>query len=453
MRILFFIAALMAAVTVSQVSQANTLPHQDAEFGCFDHAKADRYVRDYSIDVESFGGLELCDPAKDTKKLFNDLHLIENSQFQPGREHSFIKGFVARDNYYSWMKSQTRGVNRGHDIPYATAYNSWGYFTMQDGWATLSTLGRVGTIIHEARHTAGYSHYRCTFGPYASSSVSGCDTHYGQAGSHGVEMEYYARVVLEAKNLHPVYQSMARLMLLGRSNFVFNQMPLQKREALLGLSGDRLVLIDGTEVIERPLPRVEGDYRLKRTSFGASLVQGERAVALDLYKRDDLGFNTSDDYSYYKLFQTPRAGRPRSLRDTEEMDVGNLRYFLALDEQGKVFSYNFPQGDWHPASAAATDAASFVTRSPAGQAGIFVVKADGTVLPFNPANRQFGAALKDRWNADTAAFAMLGSSLVRLTSEGAVVDSSTGAPVEALTKYRFRDLVNVPMYDTFQVAR
>lgn len=436
------------------IAYADPLPYKDGDFGCFDAAKADRYLSDFQVDVDSFGGRELCNGAKDTKKLLNDLYLIENAQFQATKDHSFIKGYVDRANYYSWMKAQTRGVNRGHDIPYATAYNSGGYFTMQDGWATISTLGRVGTIIHEARHTAGYRHFICTFGPYANSSVSGCDTSYAQGGSHAVEMEYYARVVLEAKNLHPAYQSMARLMALGRSNFVFNQTPMKKREALLGLTQDKIVLIDGDQVIERPLPAAAVGSRLKRTSFGASLVKGEKAIAVDLYLKDQINFSASDDYSYYKLFQSVRDGAPKQVNDTEELDQGVMRYFTVLGEQGKVFAYDFPNGVWANASAALPDARSFITRAPNGQAGLFVVKADGTIVPYDLVNRRYGSPLADRWTANTAAIAVYNNStLVKLMNDGTVVDSSNDTALPSLTNYRFTDLVNVPLYDTFQVVR
>lgn len=439
------------AFASASVALADNLPYKDGDFGCFDQARADRYVNDYNIDVDSFGGMELCNGTKDTKKLFNDLYLIEASQFQATRDHQFIKGLVDRGNYYNWMKSQTRSVNRGHDIPYATAYNSWGNFTMQDGWSASSTLGRVGTIIHEARHTAGYQHYRCTFGPYAASSVAGCDTSYSQGGSHAVEMEYYARVVLEAKNLHPAYQSMARLMALGRSNFVFNQQPMKKREALLGLAGDKLVLVDNNEIIERPVPAAAKGSRLKRTSFGASLVNGQQAVAVDLYNKENIGFSAKDDYSYYKLFQTPRDNMPTSVADTEELDAGNLRFFIALDQQGKMSSYDFPNGVWF--QAVQGNGKALITRAPNGQAGLFTVAADGTITPFDVNARRFGAPLSDKWRTDTAAFAMLNSTLVRLTAEGQIVNAQTGVAMPGLAQYRFTDLVNVPMYDAFEVNR
>ena len=305
------------------------LPYKDTDFACISQADADKYARDFGIDVASFGGMELCNPAKDTKKLFNDISLIEKTQFAADNGHSFIRGFVPASDYYGWMKGETRGMDRGNDIPWATAYNSGGYFTMQDGWAALSTLGRVGTVIHEARHTAGYRHY-ASHGPYGGSSSAGCDTTYSQGGSHGVEMEYYARVVLTSRNLHPAYKSMARLMALGRSNFVFNETPMRQREALLGLSGERLVLVDGVKTFERERPAAAAGSALKRTSFGASLVRGQKAVAVDVYGFSNNGYAMEDDYSYYKLYKTPRPGGPSQIQSIEEIDVGTKRYFAVL---------------------------------------------------------------------------------------------------------------------------
>jgi hypothetical protein len=437
--------SLILALLLSVAARAE-LPYLDQDFACFDRSAADRYVREFSVDVNSFGGLELCDNNRDTKKLLNDLYLIEKTEFAAPVNHPFIRGFVDRNNYYGWMRSQTRGVDRGHDIPYATAYNSGGYFTMQDGWAVLSTLGRVGTIIHEARHTAGYRHYPCSSGPYGDSSVSGCDTTYNQGGSHGVEMEYYARVVLEAKNLHPAYQAMARLMALGRSNFVFNEQPMKKREALLALSGNKALLIDNNNVVELAAPVVRPGDRLKRTSFGASIFDAAnlKASAIDLY--GDASRDLADDYSYFKLFHE-RSRVPASVADVEEIDSGKLRFFTVLNESGSIQSYNFPRGEWFAPSAPAAGATSLITLSPEGKSGLFAVKSDGTILPFDLKARRFGSPLATRWPLGVASYAMLGSRLVALMNDGSIVDSSGTSLFQDV-----QSMVNVPLYDAFQVG-
>lgn len=429
------------------------LPYKDVDFGCISDTDANRFVSDFDIDVDSFGGLELCNPAKDTKKLFNDLSLIAQSQFEARGDHNFIRGYVDRTNYYSWMKGETRGVRRGHDIPYATAYNSGGYFTMQDGWSALSTLGRVGTIIHEARHTEGYRHYACTTGPYAGAYTAGCDTNYNQGGSHAVEMEYYARVVLESKNLHPVYQSMARLMALGRSNFVFNQQPMQKREALAALSDRKILLIDGNNEIVVEAPAAEAGARLKRTSFGASLVKDLKSVAVDLYGTSALNTTLSDDYSYYKLFKIPRDSLPSMPIDLEEVDVGNKRFFTALSNEGSVSSYNFPQGEWFSPSAPLSGATSFKVMAPNGQVGLFALTRNNDLVPFDFVSRSFKAPLAQKWDSNIASYAMMGSRLVKLTTNGQVLDASTNQAIEPFSRMTVTDLVNVPLYDAFTINR
>ena len=268
-----------------------------------------------------------------------------------------------------------------------------------------------------------------------------------------MEMEYYTRVVLDSKNLHPVYQSMARLMALGRSNFVFNQSPIHKREALLGRAGNRMVLIDGDKSYEREAPAAPAGALLKRTSFGASLVSGQKAIAVDVYGYSANNALIADDYSYYKLFTTPRPNAPSETNDIEELDVGTLRYLAVLGEQGKVYSYDFPSGGWHEPSAALAGAGTFVTRAPNGQAGLFVVKSDGGVIPFDLTNRSFGAPLRERWTSDTRAYAMNGTTLVKLMSDGTVVNAANGTPVDAFAKKQVTDLVNIPLYDAYEVVR
>jgi hypothetical protein len=117
---------------VTSVASAESLGHVDPDFGCVTQALADKYVQDFSIDVKTFGGLELCNNQVDSKKLFNDLQIIEQGQFDSGSTNVLIAGIIPADKYYSWMKDQTYGMARGNDIPYATAYNRGGSFIMQD---------------------------------------------------------------------------------------------------------------------------------------------------------------------------------------------------------------------------------------------------------------------------------------------------------------------------------
>jgi len=431
---------------------ATDLPYLDADVGCLDSARADRYIRDLNIDIASFGGKEVCDPQSDAKKILTDIYLIEEGRFNTGGSNLFIKGFVT-GNYYDYMKRETNGMDRKNDIPYASAYNSGGYFTFQDGWAQSSTLGRVGTIIHEARHTEGYRHVICSAGPYAGSTVSGCDTSLRQGGSHGVEMEYYARVVVQGENFHPVYRSMARLMALGRSNVFFNDSPLRRREALVALEAgtNQALLADGAKLSERASPALGGV--LKRTSFGAAIFTTLNAWALDLYGTEQGAAPIKDAYSYFKMLERSDTA-PLGLRDLEEFDVANKRYLVGLSNSGALVSYDFPGGKWVSLPTTNLNAQRLVTATPDGRSGLFVLSTDGSLYPFNPATRRLGTALGVRWPQDTVTLLKAGDRLLALRTDGSLVElaaDGSSQPEAVFAGRALSQVVTSPLYDAFDV--
>lgn len=445
---LLFSSFVWAQPTTQQV----TVPWQDKDFGCFDQATAQRYVQDFHINHSSFGGMELCNPAVDTKKLFNDISIIEKGKFLPQqRNNVFIRGFVPADQYYNWMKAQTRSMNRGNDIPHATAYNSFGNFTMQDGWAILSTLGRVGTVIHEARHTEGFSHVRCNQGPYQGTGLPGCDKDYNYGGSHGVEMEYYARVSILGTNFHPVYKTMARLMAIARSNFVFNQPVIQKKEAVLTLSATQPradLLFDG-KVLARPAPAVKGV--LKRTSFGGVVFDGHNALSIELYNSQRLNTFIVDTYSYFKLALETN----QSYFDFEEFDLGSKRYVAMMPNNKTVQFYSFPNGAWGKPINLNFEVARTATRLENNQTGYFLIDRQGTIYPVNPEALKIENPVKFKWNPEIAQIAQLNTRLYVLRTNGAIYDRDP-----KIRAYRqvsqgqelYRGLINTPLYNGFEVA-
>lgn len=434
-------------------AQQQTMPWQDANFGCLDQTTAQKYVQDFHINTKSFGGMELCNAKVDTKKLFNDLTILEKGRFRPAQKNNvFIKGFVPQDQYYTWMKAQTRSMNRGNDIPYATAYNSWGNFTMQDGWALLSTLGRVGTIVHEARHTEGFSHIRCTQGPYEGAGTSGCDRDYNYGGSHGVEMEYYARVSVLGTNFHPVYKTMARLMAVARSNFVFNQPVIRKKEAVLALSATqgRADLIIDNQVVSRPAPAVQG--ALKRTSFGGVVFDGRNASSIELYGSQQLNTLIQDTYSYYKLIMES----PQAVFDFEEFDIGTKRFVAVMPNNRTLQFYSFPNGKWDRAIDVGFEVAGTATRLENNQAGYFLIDKSGSIYPVNAQNRTIEKALPFKWNSNIAQVAYMNNKQYILGRDGGIYDRTQQARtlrrVSRQTE-RYRGLINTPVYDGFEVSR
>lgn len=441
---MFLIGLLVTA------AMAATMPHEDTQFGCISQSKAQQYTRDFSIDTSSFGGMELCNSKVDTKKLFNDLQILEDGKFSTQGSNNLIRGFLNPTQYYSWMKGETRGIERGNDIPTATAYNSMGYFTMQDGWAALPTLGRVGTVVHEARHTAGYRHYPCRQGSYQGVSLPGCDESYNQAGSHAIEMEYYARVSVQGLNFHPVYQSMARLMAVARANFVFNTPILKKREALVALASKRAFLYDNNQWIERETPAIDG--LLKRTSAGAVIFNGSDAMTIEMYGKTGATPRVRDDYSYYKLLY----GRGESFKDLEEVDLGVRRFVVGVRADNSVGSFVFAQGDWSPFQSANMNVARTATTLENGETGLFLVSESGEISPYDPLNRRVGSPKSFKWSPNVRNVAKLDSKTLMLDNKGRVFENVGGqwtqwAPAQTLGVVE--DIVSVPLYDAFEVVK
>lgn len=432
-------------------SAADTMPVLDPDFTCIDQTKADQYVRDFRINVRSFGGNELCRPEVDTKKLFNDLGLIEQGRFGAAVPNNLIRGFLPADQYYPWMKSQTRGIDRGQDVPYATAYNSGGYFTMQDGWAELSTLGRVGTVIHEARHTQGYYHISCQQGPYLGSGVSGCDRDYQYGGSHAIEMEYYARVSVSGLNFHPVYKKMARLMAMGRSNFVFNQTPLRSREGLVMITRTgRVYLQDQGGWTEREAPSAPG-FALKRTSFGAVLFDGTRAFVLDPYENSGFNWSVDDDFSYFKLLKSDRGLGGGRIRELEELDIGRKRHLVALSDQGQISSFNFRGGSWNRPVAAPAGTQRFATWSPSGETGLFLIDSSNRVHAADPERLGQTRPTGETWDPGIRQFVRSSTGFYRLTTAGELQRITAGQVQPVETPEAVDQIVAVPLYDSFEV--
>lgn len=445
-----FLSALIL-LTQLNFAQAEDIPYRDPEFVCTTQGDANRYVSDFRIDVKSFGGLELCNSSVETKKLFNDIAILEQGAFDTNPQNKFIRGFVDVKNYYGWLKQETRGIERGNDVPYATAYNSGGYFTMQDGWAKLSTLGRVGTFVHEARHTAGFRHIGCNQGPYQGSSVSGCDTNYTYGGSHAVEMEYYARVSVQGTNFHPVYKKMARLMAIARSNIFFNTPIIQAREAVLALTADRKEahLFDNGNWYKREVPAAEG--RLKRTSFGGVLFDGLNALAVELYQNSGFGDVVSDVYSYYKLVAEKNNEK---LKDFEEFDAGIKRYAVKITNANKLAAYDFPNGTWGreqviPFNVARTSTAMLGK----AQAGYYLVSTTGEVFNYNPQNQRL-TGQSANWDPENKEVVVYKGQNLVLKNNGQIqiLSGNTLIPWSE-TNNLYSGLITTPVYDGFEVVK
>lgn len=442
----YILLSLLLAFTTSY---GENLPYIDDQFQCASENEAQSLARDFNVDVNSFGGMELCNSQTDFKKLYNDLIIIKNGRFNASENNLYIKNFIPADRYYDWMKSMTRGMRRGNDVPAATAYNSSGYFTMQDGWTKLSTLGRVGTVLHEARHTESFYHIPCTHGPYMNSTMQGCDRDYSYGGSHAIEMEYYARVSVMGENFHPVYKTMARLMAVARSNFVFNLSPIQTREALFAIDKNthQGFLVDGNTVYPREVPSQEGS--LKRTSFGAAVFSNLKAYAIEMYEKTGFQPVLLDTYSYFKLL----LSFPRAVKDFEEFDVNTKRFAVGLTQDNKIISYNFPAGSWGADVSLNFKAIQAVTTLPNGQKGYFLIDNQQSIHQLDPFTLQTSET-KEKWANDLVSVALRGQSIYLLKDNGRIYEKTSSSEERESHLFpagNYSGLISVPLYSGFEV--
>ncbi len=449
MKMIFLSLVFLSSFAEDSTALADNLPYLDQQFSCSTQEEAQGVARDLNIDVKSFGGLELCNAQIDFKKLLNDLVIIKNGKFSASGANLFIRNFIPPERYYDWMKSMTRGMRRGNEIPSATAYNSSGYFTMQEGWAKLSTLGRVGTVLHEARHTENYRHIPCHQGPYMNSSMQGCDENYTYGGSHAIEMEYYARVATQGQNFHPVYKSMARLMAIARSNFVFNSTPIRLREGLFTLDKARQkgLLIDNVKTFAREVPTSEG--LLKRTSFGASLFSGQKAYAIEMYGTTGGPSELLDTYSYFKLL----LSFPIQVKDFEEFDFNLKRYAVAITNTNKLISFDFPTGKWGSEVVLNLNPVKSSTALDNGETGYFLIDDQLSIHKYDPTTHQVSPVGR-KWNADIVSIAKINQRLYFLKTDGKVYEKSSSGNLEvsSIPQENFSSMLSVPLYDGFEVV-
>jgi hypothetical protein len=158
-----------------------------------------------------------------------------------------------------------------------------------------------------------------------------------------------------------------------------------------------------------------------------------------------------DSYSYFKLLE--RNNEP--LKDLEEYDVGNKRYVVAVDSNSAVSSFNFPRGSWNPARNSGLRIARTAAMLETGERGFFLISEEGAIHPY--AAGEVLAALPARWNPSVQEVALtqdqralvlsVDGRLLSRNQDGTLTD---WAPGEGTL---WSDVVNVPLYDSFDVVK
>lgn len=172
----------------------------------------------------------------------------------------------------------------------------------------IFTLSAI--LVHESRHQDGFPHVNCQHGDYATEAVPACDTNYKEAGSYGIQTEYYVKVS-KANGVDPAIRQEARSSALLYFMQRFNQLPLGiKNGAVLADNSETVNFYDGkslTPMFQAPsaefeLTSMDDNLALIQpkepkiqlisedgTTMGESLAENNGADLLDVYQ-DISGF-------------------------------------------------------------------------------------------------------------------------------------------------------------------
>jgi len=245
-------------------------------------------------------------------------------------------------------------------------------------------------------------------------------------------------------------------MAVGRGNWVFNKTPITARKALVLVDSksQQPVLVDGDKVIDRVGPSTQGAV-LKSTSAGATYFYGDRVYAIDLYGNEQGDYKMQDDYTYFKFIRSPNYPATQSV-DLEEHDIGTRRFFVSLDKQGALRSYNYGQGAWSaPTASHVASADRLVTVTPSGQEGFFALTQNGSLHPFNPETLVLGSALNESWPQTAETYVKYQNQTLMLGSDGVVYNTANKVatqPYALLQGRTFSQMVSAPLYDAFDVS-
>ncbi|MFN9066368.1 MAG: hypothetical protein ACK5V3_04010, partial [Bdellovibrionales bacterium] len=218
---------------------------------------------------------------------------------------------------------------------------------------------------------------------------------------------------------------------------------------VLALSADQpqAELAMGQRKVIREAPRADGI--LKRTSFGGAIFTGQTAQAIELYGSQKIGVNVEDTYSYYKLLLEKRI----PLVEFEEFDLNTQRYVLRMQNKRSVEFYNFPEGEWHRPLNLNFEVAMTSTLAPNGQPGIFLISKDTKIYPVDPRSRTVGQPLNVNWDPNVISLATWEGYQLKLKTDGLIyVSNGQQEQVWPGAQGRYRGLVNVPVYDGFDVS-
>ncbi|MBI3554900.1 MAG: hypothetical protein HY074_01395 [Deltaproteobacteria bacterium] len=279
----------VAPIDISRVTD-------NAAIGCIDADVAHKLIKDYGLEMGRFSGsTELCDSKRPGKKMLNAILMLDQGKFGPTARAGLDRQMITTD-YATYFRQRIGRVvfdNQcgGTSWVLACVINSNPVMHVEKPYFDddMALALQMTVLVHEARHTEGFPHYRCYTGGNAGKNGA-CDLSYEAGGAYAVEVEYETRVALNGLNFNPVFKTMARLFAIDRLNNNFVTAPTTKKPALflVDQADSHVVVLDREGHANELSDVVLGKGRLIGRDSGANLMFEDptrEPMYLDYYAR------------------------------------------------------------------------------------------------------------------------------------------------------------------------
>lgn len=261
---------LLSTLMICLVAAPAWSAKEEGENPCLDRKRVDVFLKRFAwtVDVDSKGegveSLNACDADRLSTKVMKalieieDFPLLDTTSDEANQgvlSHSITRYLQEHVGAFHF-DSATSAVCAGYGTM-AYVMNSSNVVHLCPLLNKLSPLVIMSALVHEARHTKGYSHVTCNEDSRAASLGKACDPSYAFKGAYGVGAEFEVRISRTAA-LPLALRQEARASAIEALINRFNKLPLQIQKGILvqGVAGP-VYFYDGRSAAHKLLDQPE----------------------------------------------------------------------------------------------------------------------------------------------------------------------------------------------------
>ena len=219
-----------------------------AEKNCLDPKVISAVKEKVAIPYDDLSSFDPCDENTDAYKLLHSLVLLKNLKLADGDLRRPLNQDILQNDFWAYF------VNRASTIINESEFDStclrgamaYVYSSQNDGNVHLcpvfyvnwiNAYDRAYTMLHEARHFAGYTHVTCNRGPNTGKEGF-CDTSIDEKGSYAVTVESLTKMAVLVDGLTPAAKFLLKTTAINWTDTSFNEVVLPQGFRATYLVGD-----------------------------------------------------------------------------------------------------------------------------------------------------------------------------------------------------------------------